>query len=40
MLVAAKELGASQAELVAYTTSGEVTGDLSEVVAYAAVSVW
>lgn len=40
MLVAAKELGASQAELVAYTTSGEVTGDLSDVVAYAAVSVW
>ncbi|MDY0384354.1 AmmeMemoRadiSam system protein B [Trichlorobacter sp.] len=40
MLVAARELGATQAELVAYTTSGEVTGDLSEVVAYAAVSVW
>jgi hypothetical protein len=40
MLVAAKELGASQAELVDYTTSGEVTGDLSDVVAYAAVSVW
>lgn len=40
MLVAVKELGASQAELVAYTTSGEVTGDLREVVAYAAVSVW
>lgn len=40
MLVAAKELGATQAEVVAYTTSGEVTGDLGEVVAYAAVSVW
>ena len=40
MLVAVKELGASQAELVAYTTSGEITGDLREVVAYAAVSVW
>lgn len=40
MLVAAKELGASQAELVAYTTSGEVTGDLQAVVAYAAVTVW
>lgn len=40
MLVAAKQLGASQAELVAYTTSGAVTGDMREVVAYAAVSVW
>lgn len=40
MLVAVKELGASQAELVAYTNSGEVTGDLSEVVAYAGVAVW
>lgn len=40
MLVAARALGATQAELVAYTTSGEVTGDLNEVVAYAAVSVW
>ncbi len=40
MLVAAKELGATQAELVAYTTSGEVTGDSREVVAYAAVEVW
>lgn len=40
MLVAVSELGASQAELVAYTTSGEVTGDLNEVVGYAAVAVW
>jgi len=40
MLVAAQQLGASQSELVAYTTSGAVTGDLSEVVAYAAVAVW
>lgn len=40
MLVAAKQLGATQAELVAYTTSGEVTGDMREVVAYAAVKVW
>lgn len=39
MLVAAKSLGATSAELVAYTTSGQVTGDTSEVVAYAAVTV-
>ncbi len=39
MLVAAKALGATQAELVAYTNSGEVTGDDREVVAYAAVTV-
>jgi AmmeMemoRadiSam system protein B len=40
MLVAAKALGATQAKLVAYTNSGETTGDSREVVAYAAVSVW
>ncbi len=39
MLVAAKELGAEQAELVDYRNSGEVTGDSREVVAYAAVMV-
>jgi MEMO1 family protein len=40
MLVAAKALGATEAKLVAYTNSGETTGDSREVVAYAAVSVW
>ena len=40
MLVAAGELGAKQAELVAYGTSGDVTGDNRQVVAYAAVTVW
>jgi AmmeMemoRadiSam system protein B len=40
MLVAAKELGASRAELIAYTTSGAVTGDYRQVVAYAAVEIW
>jgi AmmeMemoRadiSam system protein B len=40
MLVAAQELGATQAELVAYTTSGDVTGDYQQVVAYAAVEIW
>lgn len=39
MLVAAKALGATAAELVAYTNSGQVTGDEREVVAYAAVAV-
>ena len=40
MLVAAAQLGATQAELVAYGTSGDVTGDNRQVVAYAAVKVW
>jgi hypothetical protein len=35
MLVAARALGASSVELVQYTDSGVVTGDLDEVVAYA-----
>lgn len=39
MLVAALELGAAQAKLVHYATSGEVTGDHSHVVAYAALEV-
>jgi AmmeMemoRadiSam system protein B len=40
MLVAAGEMGATQAELLAYGTSGDVTGDDRQVVGYAAVSVW
>jgi hypothetical protein len=40
MLIAARTLGAMSAELVAYGTSGDVTGDSSQVVGYAAVSVW
>jgi len=39
MLVAAKLLGATASRLVCYTTSGEANGDLSRVVAYAAVTV-
>ena len=39
MLVAAKALGAKQATLVRYATSGDVSGDLNKVVAYAAVTV-
>ena len=40
MLVAAGELGAKQAELVNYATSGDVTGDNHQVVGYASVTVW
>jgi len=39
MLVAAQELGATDARLVRYTTSGEVNGDLNRVVAYAGITV-
>jgi AmmeMemoRadiSam system protein B len=40
MLVAARELGASKAELLRYATSGDVTGDKRQVVAYAAMTVY
>lgn len=39
MIEAALQLGASQAEVVAYGTSGDVTGDSEQVVGYAAVAV-
>jgi AmmeMemoRadiSam system protein B len=39
MIEAALQLGATQAELVAYGTSGDVTGDNDQVVGYAAVTV-
>ena len=39
MLVAALELGATKAKLVHYATSGDVTGDIRQVVAYAALTV-
>ena len=39
VLVAAKALGATSANLVAYTDSGEVTGDMTEVVAYAGLVI-
>ena len=38
-LIAAKELGAREAEIVRYGHSGEITGDHSSVVAYAAAIV-
>lgn len=39
MLAAAKDLGAKSAELVKYQTSGDVTGDHSQVVGYAGIIV-
>jgi AmmeMemoRadiSam system protein B len=39
MLVAALELGAKAGRLVKYATSGDVTGDNRQVVAYAALTV-
>ncbi len=39
MLAACKELGATQAELARYMTSGEVSGDMGQVVGYAGVVV-
>jgi len=40
MLTAAKQLGASKAELVRYATSGEVSGDRDMVVGYAGIAVF
>jgi hypothetical protein len=39
MLVACKMLGATTAELVKYTNSGEVSGDYNQVVGYAGIVV-
>ncbi len=39
MLTAVRELHAKQAELVRYATSGEVNGDMSEVVGYAGMVI-
>jgi MEMO1 family protein len=39
MLVAVSDLGATQAELVRYATSGDITGDRDEVVGYAGLIV-
>ena len=39
MLTAAKRLGATQAELIKYATSGDVSGDRNMVVGYAGVAV-
>jgi len=39
MLTAAKRLGAKTATLVKYATSGDVSGDLDQVVGYAGIVV-
>jgi len=39
LITAAKKLGAERAELLSYKTSGDITGDKSAVVGYAAISV-
>jgi AmmeMemoRadiSam system protein B len=39
MLVAMRDLGAAEAQLVRYATSGDITGDRNEVVGYAGVVV-
>ncbi len=39
MLVAVRELGATEATLVRYATSGDVTGERDEVVGYAGVVI-
>ena len=39
MLIAAKGLGAKQAELVRHATSGDVTGDYGSVVGYASLLI-
>jgi AmmeMemoRadiSam system protein B len=39
MLIAARALGATHAELVRYATSGDVNGDLREVVGYAGIII-
>ena len=38
-MIAARELGATQAELIRYATSGEVNGDMLEVVGYAGIVI-
>jgi len=40
MLVALRELGATQARLVRYATSGDINGDRARVVGYAGIVLW
>jgi AmmeMemoRadiSam system protein B len=39
MLTAARQLGATRAEVIRYATSGDITGDREEVVGYAGIVV-
>jgi hypothetical protein len=38
-MIAARELGATHGELIRYATSGEVNGDMQEVVGYAGMVI-
>lgn len=40
MMTAARKLGATQAELIRYATSGDISGEKDMVVGYAGVAVW
>jgi hypothetical protein len=40
MLTAAMKLGAQQAELIRYATSGDVSGDKNIVVGYAGIAIF
>jgi AmmeMemoRadiSam system protein B len=40
MLIAVRELGAGDAKLVRYATSGDVSGDHDQVVGYAGIVIW
>jgi hypothetical protein len=40
MLTAARKLGATQAEVVRYATSGDISGEKDMVVGYAGIAVW
>jgi hypothetical protein len=39
MLIAMRDLGAKDAELIQYATSGDITGDRDEVVGYAGIVI-
>lgn len=39
-IIASKELGAQNAEILKYATSGDITGDMSAVVGYASAVFW
>ncbi|MEN4007195.1 MAG: AmmeMemoRadiSam system protein B [Methanobacteriaceae archaeon] len=39
-MIASKELGAENAEILKYATSGDITGDMSAVVGYASAVFW
>ena len=39
MLIAMRDLGAKDTELIRYATSGDITGDLDEVVGYAGIVI-